>query len=338
MTAVVWVALFAVLATGCRSGDRPPGLERCPDLFEPEPVDPAGTSHVYVVASVDLASSGAEAQQLGIDLDGDPQCRADNALGAIASWFGDDHDLDAEANALIDAGAILHLLELEAVSREEASGVRVTIRHAVDLDGELGDNFTGHELFGVDASRGSGSATGRITSGGMLSVGEGTAPIALTFPGLDEPFLVPLVAVRIEAEVTPEGLSGRIGGAVLQDDVDRVILPAAFVAVNRVIARQCDLDADRPSCPQGAWGQTLVDLFDSDGDFVITLDELRDNDLISALLGPDVDLYDEDGAFAPRTDGWNDALSVGLGFTAVPAGIEQLPRSPPRPDQPAAAN
>lgn len=337
MTAAARVALFAVLATGCYAGDRPPRPDRCPDLFEPEPFDPAGTSHVYVVASVDLASSASEAQRLGLDLDGDPQCRPDNALGQIASWFGDDYDLDAEAKALIDAGAILHLLQLEAVSLEEASGVRVTIRHAVDLDGELGDNFTGHELYGADASRGSGSATGRITAGGLLSVGEGTAPIALTFPGLDEPFLVPLVAVRIEAEVTPEGLSGRIAGAVLQDDVDRVILPAAFVAINRVIARQCDLDAGQPSCPQGASGQALVDLFDSDGDFVVTLDELRDNDLISALLGPDVDLYDEDGAFAPRTDGWNDALSVGLGFTAVPAGIEQLPRTAPSTDQ-AAAN
>ena len=54
----------------------------------------------------------------------------------------------------------------------------------------------------------------------------------------------------------------------------------------------------------------------------MSVDELRNNDLVSSLLSPDVDLFDENGDFNPRTDEVKDALSFGLGFTAVPASFE----------------
>lgn len=69
---------------------------------------------------------------------------------------------------------------------------------------------------------------------------------------------------------------------------------------------------------------------DGDNDAADRVDsqEVRENDLIAALLSPDVDLLDSDGAFKPRTDGIKDALSLGLGFTAVTASF---PFDPPVP-------
>ena len=50
------------------------------------------------------------------------------------------------------------------------------------------------------------------------------------------------------------------------------------------------------------------------------MQELRSNCIISCgILTPDIDLLDQDGDFNPRTDGVKDALSFGIGFTAVPA-------------------
>ncbi len=42
---------------------------------------------------------------------------------------------------------------------------------------------------------------------------------------------------------------------------------------------------------------------------------------MGSLLSPDVDRLDETGAFKPRRDGIKDSLSIGLGFTAVPASF-----------------
>ena len=54
--------------------------------------------------------------------------------------------------------------------------------------------------------------------------------------------------------------------------------------------------------------------------------KLRENDLISSLLAPDVDLLDADGKFNPRTDMVNDALSLGIGFTGVGGSFTAPPQ------------
>lgn len=325
------LAFGVATATGCvihSGGDDQENVRSCPD-FEPQPFDPAGTSHVYVVNSIDLAETAADAQRLGLDLDGDPKCRPDNAMGQIASTvaahFGG-YDLDVEVTLLIEAGAMLHLIDVEATSLDDAAGVRVTISHADDFDGDPSDNFTGLELFGVDDARGSGSATGRIFPGGLLSTTLGTAPMAITFPGLDDAFVLPLVGVRIEAEIAPGGVVGRMGGAMLEEDVQQTVIPLFAEALDRIIARDCPEQDGQRWCPPGSDGEELVRLFDEDGDFTISPDDLRDSELLSSLVAPDVDLFDADGTFAPRTDKVKDALSIGFGFTAVPARLEPLPR------------
>ena len=52
-------------------------------------------------------------------------------------------------------------------------------------------------------------------------------------------------------------------------------------------------------------------------DCKVSLEEVKDSNLIKSLLTPDVDLMDSTGAFNPLKDGEKDSLSLGVGFTAI---------------------
>jgi hypothetical protein len=53
--------------------------------------------------------------------------------------------------------------------------------------------------------------------------------------------------------------------------------------------------------------------------------EVVNNALVVALLGPDLDLFDAMGNFNPNTDGVQDSISLGVGFTAVQAIFPDQP-------------
>jgi hypothetical protein len=278
-------------------------------------IDPDATPVYYVVNTTTIPKTAAEANELGLDIDGDDQARPDNNLGQVLSIFSSDYDLDAEQQALIDSGAIIHLLELRAASLTTATRVGMTLMHGRDTDGDPSDNLTGNESFAIDTSRGQGTMYGCITSG-TVDVRRGTIPLAITFPGLDQPFIVELVGTRIDARVTATSLDGRIGGGIHEDELDQSVIPALAEGLNRIVDRDCD-----GSVCSGTGG-AIVDLFDTNDDLDISIEELRNSALVGALLAPDLDLFDSNGNYAPLTDGVEDSLSVGLGFTAVGASLQ----------------
>lgn len=288
--------------------------------WEPAAVDPAGSHRYYVVNQIFLASTAIEARDFGLNLDGDDQDRPDNALGQITSIISgqlDGLDLNAEIQLLVDAGEMLHLLDVQAVSLADAAGVGVTVRHALDTDGDPTDNFSGDELFAIDQTRGEGTITGVIEDG-MLRMELGSAPFAVTFPGLGEPFLLQLSMARIEATVTPTGIEGILAGGLSETEVTEQVVPILHEGLSRMIARDC-VDG---LCEPESFGDLLLRVFDEDENGELSLDEFRNNSLADSLLAPDVDLLDDEGRFAPRCDGVKEHLSVGLRFTAVPARIE----------------
>ena len=63
-------------------------------------------------------------------------------------------------------------------------------------------------------------------------------------------------------------------------------------------------------CADGSTGETMIGIFDDNGDCAVLLQEFRDNSLVVTLFRPDVDTDDDDV---------NDALSVGVGVSAVAA-------------------
>jgi hypothetical protein len=309
-------AVFAVVSlNGCSlyGGDDDESLRCLP--HEPGAVDPAGMHEQFVVNAVYLPTTATSSNQFAFDLDADPQGRPDNMLGAIlsiADWGG--YDLNAESQMLVDAGEILHLLDVHTSSIDDAEDVGVTLAHAYDLDGDPSDNFSGVEDFGIDSTRGSGTLTGTVTNG-RLVVDVGTVPLAVTFPGLDEPFILELRGARMEATFTEDGLEGRIGGAMSPEVVNGTVVPLFHEGLGRIV----DSDCVDGVCPDGSFARTLLDLFDDDKDGSISLEELRENTLTSALFSSDVDMFDEDGNLAPGCDGVADSLSVAVGFDAVPA-------------------
>jgi hypothetical protein len=290
------------------------------DEPDPEPIVPQGAHYQYVVDSIHLPTSAAESQELGVNLDGDAQGRPDNAMGQILSVVAsalEGYDLNAESAELIRTGAINHLMDLQTVDLTMASNVGLEVLHGRDLDDDLDDNFDGNETFGVDALRGSGLLTGMIVNG-QIEVGLGQVPVAFTFPGLGEAFVVPLSHARVVAMIDDDGLSGVIAGGISQQDLDERFVPALHRGFDNIVRRDCDV----APC-SSTFAQLLLDLFDnSPRDRVVSLEEVRNNSLIRSLLDVDVDLQrGDDDHYDPQSDGVKDHLSVGIGFTAVPALI-----------------
>lgn len=307
------LTLSAMFATGCLASEEDP--------FEPASIDPTGTHYQYVVDSLHFATTAVEATRLGSNIDKDENGRIDNAFGhvLVAISGAAQFDLDEETTTLIDSGQILHLLDVQTTSTDQASGVGVTLLHGKDNDGNPSDNFSGEEVFDVDTAPGSGIMAGFVT-GGVVNVELGDVPLAVTFPGLDERFIVNLTHTTINATISEDGLSGRLGGVISRREHDEVIMPFLHAGLSRIVSRDCP---DGSSCAVGSFGETLVQAFDYDDDNALSFDELRDSNLLKALLSPDLDLFAENGERCIRCDGVKESLSIGVGFTAVPAVINR---------------
>ena len=91
------------------------------------------------------------------------------------------------------------------------------------------------------------------------------------------------------------------------DDLDNKLLPGMATLANDAVGN--------PSVPQ-ATKDLILNLLDTDNDGTITSTEIKNNALIGAVLAPDVDT---------DNDGTADALSVGIGFTAVTCTINKGP-------------
>ncbi len=299
------------------------GLVGCAmDSYEDDiAVDPAGVHFQYVIDSIELPTSGASALMFGLDLDGDEQGRPDNALGQVfatlvGSGVVDPNETVAEALA---SGSMLHLLDVQATSLDEAGGVGVLVFLGDDTDSDPTDNFLGGEQFDVRLANVTRTMAG-VTNGGLLAAGPGQMPVELVLPGVTEPFMLHLEGARIQASIESDQLRGTLAGAILAEDVDAVIIPVIYQGVAVSIERDCVGTV----CEPGTNGELFLELFDDNTDGEVSLEELRNNGLVKALLAPDVDLFDENGRFAPRKDGIRDSLSIGFHFTAVPASF-QLP-------------
>lgn len=321
--------VLAVLLGGCHFYDEEPEQ---PDRCFPEAaiaVDPAGTESVFVVDAIQFPSTPEQAQYFGLDLDCDPRRRPDNDLANIANTValpGD--DLSREMNRLIQSGEMLFLVEVKTTSFDDAASVGVRLLYGEDRDGDLSDNFSGSEYFGVNASLGEGALSGRAQDG-VITAEHGTIPFLVTFPGIREPFILSLTGARVELEQTETGLSGRIAGAVSKEYVESTLAPVVAESLRRKVTRDCGADrGPPPNCCNGEdnAGAFAIAWFDDCSmwsqtcDCDISADEVLNN----PFLSPDVDLFDEEGQFNPRTDEVKESLSFGVGFTAV--GAHYLPQ------------
>ncbi len=284
------------------------------ESFQAASANPAGAEYTYLITTLEVPASAQRASDLAMDLD--KNGRADNSMGGLLGALHNfsNYDLSEEINQMVLDGELLQLLTLKTTSLVNANGTSVQVSLALDPDNDPSDNFTGDEVFEIDSSVAPGMITGFIDDG-VLTVELGNAPLAFSFPGLGETFMLPLTAARIEANVTDEGLVGRIGGVVSMQVVRESLVPALAEGFRRAIATDCPDSI----CTEGSFGELILGVFDTDTDQNISVEELEASTLLGAtLLNPDMDLYSgSSDEITPFCDQIEESLSVGFGFTAI---------------------
>jgi hypothetical protein len=273
---------------------------------------PSGERHHMVANQVHVPHTSAETVAFGINIDGDPSNRPDNALGGILSALTQQNvDVQGATDAAVAAGQIISLHVLQTPSLTSAP---LAFWSVFTGAAHPSPDFSGAGSFTLAPGAPVDSLLVGQISGGNFVGGPGKARIQLVIAGA--PVVLDLVGARVEAHVDAAGCSGKIGGALTQSEIQTKLIPQLAAAFTGI------LHAD-PGCPAACTGtaHTLQNLFDTDHDGTITSAEVGGNTLIHALLAPDVDLFDANGHFNPRQDGAADSLSVGFGLTCVGASF-----------------
>jgi hypothetical protein len=290
----------------------PPTLTPIPTAT-PTPIPTAtalpstGIRYHFITNKLLIPTTREQAQSFALDIDGDPQQHPDNLFGNLLTLListSPTLKLQSTVDQEISAGHIVALHVVQANDPLNAAIASWTIFQGQKTSSA--PNFDGADKFTLDpAAPANSQMTGSIKNG-HFSGGPGSARVQMAILGsLVE---VNLIGVRIEADVSEKGCAdGKLGGGVTVKDFHTQFLPALADGLNQVI--QTDKTA----------ANVLLQAFDADQNGAISPGEIENNFLLKLALSPDLDLLDASGKFNPRQDGVNDSLSVGLGFTCVPA-------------------
>lgn len=296
--------------------------DAAPPDAEPAPDAAVRDGIWYLMDSMQVPQTSSEATQVALDLDRDR--RPDNALGGLLAALANSADLPIAAlqMELIGSGRILELVGIDAASLDDATMVPVLVSRGADLDGDASDNFSGAEGFALDPLEGADGQLEGVLTAGRLRAGPGTVPMQLAMFGVT-PEVVALrgVGARIRALASADGLAGgRFCGALTDQEVDAVLIPAMAAGVDSIVQRDCP----GGPCTSDTQGAELAPLFDENEDGMVPEEEFRANALVESTIGnPDLDLFDADGDFDPNVDGVKDSLSFCLGFSAIGARAYQ---------------
>lgn len=232
--------------------------------------------------------------QYARDMDGTgPKNQLGAIIGAIIT-LAPTANLQGSIDAQINSGSLILLFDLLAKSLTDDPAMVLAMGQGNDLDGNPADNFSGSEEF-VMTSTGTNlvKVNGKIVGSKLTAEGD----VAIAIPFGSTPTVITLKKGQVTADVSANGLTnGVVSGAIPQSEVTNSLIPAIAQLMN-------DPNID----------PTIKGIFDSDKNGTITAAELQGNFLIGFLLAPDID-----------TDGDNkkDALSIGLGFTAMSCKIQ----------------
>lgn len=291
-------------------------------------IDPTGTDHTYVAATLNLPENAAEAMMLGLDIDNKANDGVDNQLGMVLGSIGalaPDLDLQMAVDEQLAQGEIILLANIKARDLASASGVGFYVylgenpnppacQDANDM--VCGRHLTGTAMFSISASSPTDAAIGGRIMAGKFTGGPGTVNLQIALAG-GEPINLPLQRAKAELNsISATGwTSGKIGGAISQEDINTEVVPAIAMTVRTSFDETCATNtqggtmANMCMCTAGETGETLRGLFDKmPYDCNITDAEVQM--VVSGFLTPDIDL---DG------NGTNDALSLGIGVTGVGA-------------------
>lgn len=275
----------------------------------------------------------------GFDLNGDG--RIDNQLGNIeGALAGQMLPVQDDATQAVTSGQSLTLVD------EHADDLANDDCAAADLEAATAmasPDFSGAGHFTVNAAAQAAHLAGPIAGGKFSSEPSpayATTPVAVT---LDLPLLgavttISVVGVHVQYMRGPDGklTGGQLNGAIKNADVQAKLIP------NIASALTAKIMADTNAGGLTATDMQILSIFDNGGkadascvagtcknpdgtcavkgDNKIDICEISTSGLIQNVLAPDVQMFDASGNYHPNPDNtMKDSLSIGLGFTAVPA-------------------
>jgi hypothetical protein len=287
----------------------------------------------------DLVGSGVSANQLGV------------ILGALTN---SGLDLQTPMNADVASGAEVTLLE--ETSTDPAFQTDACASTLFGLGDAVSFPPTANAAYTLDPTHPDGRLRGPVAGGVFSSAATAETKEPVTM-GVALPFgvakLVPLTVygAHLQYQKVGQKLSGVVNGAIRAADVQFQIVPAIAAAYNSQLA------ADRAAGKWMGNDLTILTVFDNGGnasitpatgcgnvnnctsacqnpalapdracqcaiaaDGVIDVCEVSTSSTLKSVLAPDVQLFDQSGNWTPTpTPTMKDSLSIGFGFTAIPA-------------------
>jgi hypothetical protein len=292
---------------------------------------PEGTHYHYVANQAFIPTTNAQAREYGLDLNGDGT--VDNQLGMVLSTLaGMGFDIQATIDTAVAEGDIILLVDFQTkdFTNTTAAGVQVFLGEnpmpAACNAGEMYNEMTktgckhhldGNGSFSIAANSPSNLALAGKIVNGTFTGGSEKSNLSLQIAlGGTNAIQLDLIGARAKASGISEamigmGTSGGIvfGGAVTKDDIDNKVIPAIQAQLVPIIQRDCTSTTPPDcGCMADSTGKTILGLFDTTPkDCMVTVDEIKNNNLIVSLLAPDVTI---DGKMA---------LSIGIKATAIKA-------------------
>jgi hypothetical protein len=278
---------------------------------------PEGMHYHYVANKVFVPTSTTESRDYGLDLNGDGTI--DNQLGATLSALKSQggFDIQATIDQSVNEGSIILLADFQTKDfmSSSAAGVQVFLGKNPmpapcngSADTTCGHHLDGTGSFEVDTAGPQNAALAGKIVGGTFTGGPGNLSLQIAIGGTN-PIELDLIGARAKGSgISETGITSMIfAGAVTKEDIDSKIIPAIVPQLTTTIQRDCTALDTPPDCGCTGTGATIINLFDTTHDCMVDVDEVKNNDLVSSLLQPDVTI---DGTMA---------LSIGIKATAVKA-------------------
>jgi hypothetical protein len=285
------------------------------------PVGVTGPYTHFVTSGVTVGTTTKTPLMLGFDLDGDG--KIDNALGKSLYTFDSQLHINDAITAALKKGDFVILHSLHGDTSNATAATWQT--YLGDPNAPADPNtFVGGTYKIAAADSGQAILSGTVTSGDFVTSTPGNVTIKVSLAADSAPITLALKSARIEAKVTGTGTSatctGRIGGGILATDLTNNLLPQVVGILNMRLSTDtaecgagmsCQSTKDTNCC--SSENQTLLTVFDSDGNFMISNDEATA--VLGAVFVPDVDLLDASGN--PGKDTVKESVSVAIGFDCV---------------------
>jgi hypothetical protein len=275
---------------------------------------PTGPHYHYVASRVLVPTQTGDATKYGLDLDGDGN--PDNALGNLLTALST-QGINAQTSideAVFDGGiSLLADLQTSDFMNAGTAGIQVYLgsdsNPAACMAGEMvtcgsGADATctgcqhqlqGNAMFSIDPSSPMDAALAGPIVGGTFKGGPGNLSLEISIGGAAATE-VDLIGARVQGTglsatalgTQSDDSTGVIfGGAIPETSLDSMVIPSIVPVIQNVLTTHCP-NAMPNACNCDATGNTVLGLFDSNHDCMVSAMEIINSSFGMTLLAPDV--------------------------------------------------